>query len=252
MSRPVLALAALLLLALQPALAETFRSRDGDAGRRPRGEETPADSTRLPEADRQAMKPQVSRGGVFLRSLVVPGWGETVVARARPELGAPGRTPFLVDLGLATAVWGFARYGSIKRDEYQAYAGRTAGAGFHGDGSDFWVDISNYASVEAYNTEMLRQGRHYLRYDPATHGWSWPDTASRARYRDLRALSEDAYSRALAVGGAMLVNRLLSGIRAARLAQDSPLELAFLPRADGWSLALSIDLGRPAPSRSLP
>lgn len=237
------ALVAALLLALcaGPLAAGTFRGgdRDRDAERLERQRRragSQADTTGLP-----------SRGGVFLRSLLVPGWGESVVARARPELGRPGRTPFLVDVGLAVAVAGFARYGTVKRDEYQAYAQRVAGAGPHGDGSDFWVDLSNHASMEAYNEALLRSGRTTGRYEAPADYWAWPSTAQRARYRDLRAMSEDAYSRALAVGGAMVVNRLLSSVRANRLLRKVEFELEAVPAAGGAGLRLGFDLGRLLP-----
>lgn len=235
-------LALLLLgLGLQTAWAGTFRD-DGSAADAERGRRDDAKREAVADTSRGP-----SGGGVFLRSLLVPGWGESVVARAHPELGRPGRVPFLVDLGLAAAAVGLVHYGGVKRDEYQSYASRVAGAGPHADDSDFWVDVSNHASVETYNTAMLQNGNPAARYTEEGDSWAWPSSAERGRYRDLRAVSEDAYSRALALGGAMVVNHLLSAVRANRLLRRSNLDLEAALAPGGAGLRVGFDLGRLLP-----
>ncbi len=185
----------------------------------------------------------VSGAGAFFRSLAVPGWGQAALARTRPEIEGSGRMQFYVDLGLAVLTTGLVRYGEIKRGEYQAYAAQAAGVSDHPNGSDFWVDVSNYESRESYNEAMLSTGRPFLRYlDPEDH-WEWASREQRARYRDLRAVSEDALSRALAVGGAMLLNHVLSAVHALRLSRGGDLpELQAFHHDGRAGLALCFSL----------
>ncbi|MDP2361088.1 MAG: hypothetical protein Q8O14_10085 [bacterium] len=230
---PLLLLAGLLLAGA--AAATPFRRAPLPAA--------PLDSLRIEAAPPALPRPAglVSPGGAFLRSLVVPGWGQAAVARHRPELRGKGRTGFWLDLGLVAGAWGLNRLSGIKASEYRAYARRQAGAGDHGRGSDYWVDVSNHQSRADFNRAMLENGLPQRRYLDPADGWSWPQEADLLRYRDLRAVSEHASSQALAVGGAIFVNHVLSGVGALRLARQE-LELAAYPVEGGLGLALSLDL----------
>jgi hypothetical protein len=178
---------------------------------------------------------------LFGRSLLVPGWGQRVLARSRPEMKNFGRRAFYLDLALITTYVGLTHVATLKENEFQSYAGQRAGASPHGDSSDFWVDLSNYASREAYNDAMMTLGRPHLRYDDLNDDWQWGSTAERARYRDLRAMSSDASSRALAVGGVILLNHVFSGIQALKLAQ-SPIDLQAVQVNQGIGVAIGFDL----------
>jgi len=181
-------------------------------------------------------------GGLFLRSLVVPGWGQRVLARSRPELKGRGRTGFLADVGLAAGVWGLARYADIKAAEYRSHAMRVAGAAFHGANSDYWVDVSNYLSRADFNQAMLEANLPQRRYLNEADDWDWGQRDQLIRYRDLRAMSERAQSQALATCGAIFVNHVLSGVQVLRLArQTEGLTLSAVPTAQGLGLRLGFD-----------
>lgn len=188
--------------------------------------------------------------GLFLRSLVVPGWGQAVLARSRPELRGKGKTGFWLDVGLATGAWALLRHSRIKEAEYQSYALRVAGARRHGDGSDYWVAVSNHLSRAAYNQAMLESNGWNQRYLDPADDWSWPSSAEQNRYRDLRAVSEKALSQSLAVGGALFINHVLSAaqtLRLVRQAEPGGPALTALPVPGGVGLALSLDLSTPRP-----
>jgi hypothetical protein len=188
--------------------------------------------------------------GLFLRSLAVPGWGQAVLARSRPELKGKGKTGFWLDVGLATGAWALLRHSRIKQAEYQSYAMRVAGARRHGDGSDYWVAVSNHLSREAYNQAMLESNGWNQRYLDPADDWAWPGTAEQNRYRDLRAVSEKALSQSLAVGGALFINHVLSAaqtLRLVRQAEPGGPALTALPVPGGVGLALSLDLSTPRP-----
>jgi hypothetical protein len=153
--------------------------------------------------------------GAFARSVVIPGWGHSWLGQ--PE---KGRFQFYLDLGLATLTTGLLHYASAKEDEYMSYAQQVAGADRKGRDSDYWVHVAKYGSRLEYNEAMLRANRPDRRYLDTADDWSWPGRDERGHFRNTRALSEDAYSQALAAGGAILLNHLISGIHALKLAGD--------------------------------
>lgn len=189
-------------------------------------------------ATEDSLAAPTGRSLVFLRSLVVPGWGESVMARSKPGLKHRGRLHFWLDVGLLASAWTLNRVGDIKREEYQSYAQDAAGASPHGDSSDYWVNVSNYMSLDEYNLAMLQTGR-LSRVIGEEDRWEWQDRSAFIRYRDLRARSERAYSQVLAVSGAILINHLLSGVHALQLSRI-PLEAA--PTELGLGLSLPLDL----------
>ena len=253
LSRHALPLLLALALTAVVAHAGTFR--------RPAGGDKPAvpppavlpDSLReIPPArveEASARRDGVSPGGAFLRSLVLPGWGQAVLARSRPELRGRGRTGFWLDVGLAAGVWGLTRLGQIKESEYQAYARRAAGAADHADGSEYWIDVSNYESRADFNQAMLEIGRPQRRYLDAADDWAWPSYGDLIRYRDLRAVSEHARAQTLALGGALFINHVLSGVQALRLARHAG-DLSCYPVEGGLGLSLACDLGHARLGRS--
>jgi hypothetical protein len=178
---------------------------------------------------------------VFGRSLLVPGWGQRVLARSRPEFEGYGKKAFYLDLALLTSIVSLRHYAGLKEDEFHTYAAQHAGAAPHGSSSDFWVDMSNYASRADYNDAMMRLGRPYLRYDAGHDDWQWDNTAQRGHYRDLRAYASDASSRALALSGMVLLNHILSGVQALKLL-NMPVDLAAVQSDAGLGIAMGFDL----------
>jgi hypothetical protein len=223
--------------------------------KRPTSGAAAMDSLRVPAAPRldeprsvESVGPRPA--GLFLRSLVVPGWGQAVLARSRPELKGKGKTGFWLDVGLATGAWALLRHSRIKEMEYQSYALRVAGARRHGDGSDYWVAVSNHLSRAEYNQAMLESNNWNDRYLDPEDDWAWPSQAEQSRYRDLRAVSEKALSQSLAVGGALFINHVLSAaqtLRLVRQAEPGGPALTALPVPGGLGLALSLDLSTPRP-----
>lgn len=200
----------------------------------------PADT---PKRDRaladSLLRPERSGGaGAFARSLVIPGWGQSWLKQ--PE---KGRFQFYLDLGLVALTTGLAHYASAKEDEYMSYGQQVAGARRVDRDSDYWVHVAKYDSREDYNQAMLRANRPEQRYLDPADDWSWPTRDQRGHFRNTRALSEDAYSQALAAGGAILMNHLISGIHALKLAGDRP-ESGLRATAEEGRLGLVIPLTR--------
>ncbi len=188
----------------------------------------------LAEADTTENK--WSPGGAFLRSMVVPGWGQ-----AHMEQWEKGRMQFVIELGLLAGGYMIYSYAEAKRDEYVALAQRHAGVREHSRNSDYWVDISKYDNRAEYNEAMLRANRSQDRYLDPADDWDWDSIDHRAHYRNTRALSEDGYSQLLAVGGGILLNHIVSGIHAMKLAgrlNAEALEVTVGEGRVGLALAL--------------
>lgn len=222
------------LLCGSVALAGGFRKSPVDEARDARRDSLRQALQVVEQADPSGPSP----GGLFLRSMVLPGWGQVVLARSRPEVKGRGRTGFWLDMGLAAGVWGLSRYSEIKATEYRSYATRVAGAASHGEGSDYWVDVSNYLSRGDFNQAMLEANLPERRYMDAADDWNWGERSRLIRYRDLRAMSERAQAQALATCGAIFVNHMLSGVQVLRLARaPHGLELGASPMAPSGSVA---------------
>jgi hypothetical protein len=174
--------------------------------------------------------------GAFARSVVIPGWGQSWLQQP-----GKGRFQFYLDLGLATLTTGLLHYASAKEDEYMSYAQQVAGADRKGRDSDYWVHVAKYGSRLEYNEAMLRANRPDRRYLDTADDWSWPGRDERGHFRNTRALSEDAYSQALAAGGAILLNHLISGIHALKLAGDRQAPaLSAIARDGRLGLAIAV------------
>ncbi|MDQ7064013.1 MAG: hypothetical protein Q9P90_07185 [candidate division KSB1 bacterium] len=160
----------------------------------------------LPESDSKVS----SRGKVFLKSLLIPGWGQYSL-RAKTS----ARNFFIAELALWGAVVGFNIYGKWLKNDYIDYA--TAYARVNPDGRDnqFWVDIGNFPSVYAYNEEKLRQRYVAALRDPSGPDfWQWDSDAHRQRFEELRIASDRAFERSSFAVFAVVTNHLVSAIHA--------------------------------------
>jgi len=94
-----------------------------------------------------------------------------------------------------------------------AYAAEHAGVEGSGKETQFWIDIGNYDSRNAYNEEHLRW-RDYESLYPAgtTWYWDWDTDQHRSRFETLR-IRRDQWSLAgkFLLGG-LLLNRVVSVI----------------------------------------
>lgn len=158
-----------------------------------------------------------SKAKAFLLSLALPGAGEYYAGSkkmARIFLGA--------EILLWATYFTFRAYGNQKKDDYQSYAVAHAGIDPSGKDHAYFVNIENYDNIRDYNEAKLRQ-RDVSAVYPETqeYAWDWDSDASRQRFERLRYSSDAAYTRALFVIGGVILNHVISGIDAARLARKS-------------------------------
>ncbi|MEW6755811.1 MAG: hypothetical protein AB1505_33260 [Candidatus Latescibacterota bacterium] len=169
----------------------------------------------------------------FLRSLLVPGWGQRHAGQAASA------TAFL---GAEVALWGgrhaLGRVADDLRDDYRAHAAAHAGAQPRGQDGRYFDDLGFYASRQEHNLwARYQDGPAAEVYpDEARTFWEWDTQASRQRYRELRNCARRADRRALYAGGVIAVNHVLAAIHAARAASGGAS-----PRSGGTGLQPQAD-----------
>lgn len=185
------------------------------------------------EAPEKAEGP--SPGRAFLYSLVLPGAGQIYAGSGKMA------QIFLGSEGLLWATFlTFRAYGHSKQSDYRNYAAVHAGITNAGKDYDYYVAIENYNDIRAYNEAKLQQRAVDEMYpEDAIHSWEWDSEASREAYERMRISSDRAFRRSLFVVGGIVVNHLVSGIDAVRLARkakrspDSVTHLGVYARPEG-------------------
>jgi hypothetical protein len=155
-----------------------------------------------------------SKVKAFLFSFVLPGAGEYY---------AGSRKTAAVFFGTECALWavfsGFQTYGRWKQRDYRLFAASHAGVNPEGKNRDYFVAIENYMNIIAYNDAKLQQRRVDKLYpERQAFNWQWDSEVSRKRYKGMRIKSDLAYRNSLFVVGGIVLNHLVSGIDAVRVA----------------------------------
>jgi hypothetical protein len=130
-----------------------------------------------------------SIGGAFMRSLVIPGWGQR-----RGGAKTSARNFFVAEVLLWSGFAALQVQGNWLTDDYKLFAASHAGAEVAGKNDQFFVDVGNFISVDEFNQNSLRRRDVEGLYDPATHFWRWDTQANQFRFANLRKRSDRAYS----------------------------------------------------------
>ncbi len=144
----------------------------------------------------------------LVQSLVIPGWGEKTLqqpVRARFFMGS--------EIALWVSLAGSFFYSDLLQQRMIAYAAEHAGVEGTGKETQFWIDIGNYDSRDAYNEEHLRWRDYESLYPTGvTWYWDWDTDQHRSRFETLR-IRRDQWSLAgkFLLGG-LLLNRVVSFI----------------------------------------
>ena len=151
-----------------------------------------------------------SRGQVFFKSLLIPGWGQLT-------LGAKtaARHFLLAELTLWGTVLAFNAYGNWLRQDYRTFAFAHAQVTPGPKDRRYWVDIGNFDSIYDYNQEKLRQRNvKALRNPDGDEFWQWDSPENRAFFEELRIRSDKAFERRNFSIVGVLLNHLTSAIHA--------------------------------------
>jgi len=151
----------------------------------------------------------------FLKSLVVPGWGQYELGRPKHALAF-----FSADLLLIGAALSLQNHGRQLRDDYEAFAATHAGVrGSHG--KEFYIDVANWLNVYDFNEQRLADRSFASLYDTESEYWSWDSEGNRATMDKMRLTSDRSLNRVIYAVALVGVNHLVSAFHAARLDSQS-------------------------------
>jgi hypothetical protein len=151
-----------------------------------------------------------SPGKAFLKSLLLPGWGE--LSAGSTKRGAS----FLLAEGI---LWGsFAAlqvYSSWKQKDLENFAVERAQVNSIGKSKSFYSDVSNFSNIYEYNEEK-RRFRQYDEVYPVDedHFWQWKKERDQEKFDEMRSSTEVAKRNATLVIGGILVNHIISSVDA--------------------------------------
>lgn len=145
-------------------------------------------------------------------SLLLPGMGELYGGDY-----SLGKYLTIADAVFWGGVVGFNIYGSNQEDNYKAYAESIGGINLNGKDEQYFADISEYISIEQFNTEQEKYREFESLYNEETHYWNWGDNKTRQEYRGMWSKSEGAYNNVRFAVGALILNRIISAINAVRV-----------------------------------
>ncbi len=148
-----------------------------------------------------------SRLRAFFQSFLLPGWGQHY---------AGSRTMMRAFIASEAVLWasfiGFTAWGNWLESDFRTLASEHAGVEVSGKPGKYFVDISNFRSIEEFNQAQLRNRDVSALYRGDTFFWQWDSEANRLKYADIRRRSVRADNRAELTLGAIFVNHLVSAI----------------------------------------
>jgi len=149
-------------------------------------------------------------------SLILPGLGDYYAKN-----GETGKYFIGADVTLWLSYAGIRTYGKWIKDDARTFAVEKADADFSGKGQQFEVDLGNFVNVDEYNQAKLRNRQFELLYDPASSfAWQWNSDQDRLRFKDLRIKGDEVVRNSQFVLGALVINRVIAAISAARSVSD--------------------------------
>jgi len=158
---------------------------------------------------------KTSAGMAALYSLVLPGAGEMYVGGFDA-----GKYPLIAEGALWLTYGTMQYYGTWMRDDARHFASVHAGLTNSSADDQFYVDVSNFANTFDYNEKKLRDRSLDKLYTTPATAWQWDSDANRDQFRTQRVSADRVFNNARFVVGALLVNRIISAINAARLARQ--------------------------------
>jgi len=153
-----------------------------------------------------------SKGKAFLRSLIIPGWGQKSIGAK-----TSARTFFAVEVALWAGFTMFQLRGHWLEENYRLFGKTHAGFDENGKADRYFVDVGNYNSIDEYNEAKLRNRDLAGLYDREAFFWKWDSETNRGYYDHIRVRSERAFSNSSFVIAGVLANHVISGIHAAYL-----------------------------------
>lgn len=161
----------------------------------------------VPEINNQ----KKNAGLAILYSILLPGMGELYAGDY-----STGKYFTMADIAFWGAFTGMTIYGSNKEDDYKAYAKSIGGVDLKDKDKEYFANIGLYLNINDYNNEKDLNRQFTKVYNSKTHYWDWLNESNRKEYRSLWKSSENAKNNVRFAVGALVLNRIVSAIFAAK------------------------------------
>ncbi len=182
----------------------------------------------LPENQDRASK---KKGRAFLQSLLLPGWGQHY---------AESRTIMKVFIASEVLLWGsfigLTTWGNWLENDYRTFSVQNAGVNLKEKSDLYFVDISNFDDIFAYNQDQLRKRDVIAVYtDTESFFWKWDSVQNRRKFDDMRIRSDRARDRADLTLAFIFTNHVISAIH------STLAVFKFNKRLEKQNLGLKLD-----------
>ena len=175
-----------------------------------------------------------------IKSLILPGSGEYALGNKER-----GRKFVITEIALVFSAVASYHQSDSESQTYMAFASEHSGAQSSDKSHNYWVDIGNYISIDAYNEEHLRfRENDDLYEDSELWTWDWDSDANRSKFESIRIRSDLWKLGGSFLIGGIVINHIVSAIDALYLKRISALEsISFHPKINPSqnSFALQID-----------
>jgi len=164
-------------------------------------------------------------GKAFALSILVPGLGHRYAGGG--QWGRSGSFFLGTDIGLWVGLFSSIRSENHLVQSYTSLAALRSGTTIEGKSRAFELSLANFDTSDEYIDELLRS-RQWDRLDGAQapgNQWDWSSGDDRKRYAELRDDAESADRRTTVFIGALVANRLISGLTSVlRARKTRPVE----------------------------
>ena len=160
------------------------------------------------------VKEEFSRKSVVLAvaySLLLPGMGELYGGNYSSGMY------FTIADGIFWGTYiGMNQYSNWQKDRYHSFAASNGGVNTAGKDDGYFTNIGIYTDINEYNDDMARSGDFNKMYNTELDYWKWTGS-DRIAYRTMWTAGEQAHNNLRFVVGALILNRVVSAINAARI-----------------------------------
>ena len=146
-------------------------------------------------------------------SLLVPGLGEYYAGDY-----STGKYLSIAEGALWITWASFRMYGDWVQSDARDFAVQHAGASVNDKSDQYFIDIGNFVSADAYNQQALQDRNVFRIYINSADVWKWDTDNNREQYRQLRVQSDRVFNNSNFVITAIIANHVISAINAARIA----------------------------------
>ena len=143
-----------------------------------------------------------------VKSLILPGLGQFDYNRP-----ARGRLYLIIESSLWAGIAGCFYASNFENHQFKNFASEHAGVNVDGKSYQYWVDISNYNSLNDFNEEHLRWREFEALYPENDEWkWTWDSSKNQKRFKNMRIRSDRLALAGKFIIGAVVINHVVSAI----------------------------------------